>query len=93
MTRTMPTQTLNHNVPKDVLLIAESELSSGEIIVTYYIDLEGRMLGVCDWVSDKPYPVGMYKLCRLTGMTEGMIRGIYESWRRNVLGIIADWEG
>ena len=90
MSRTMPTQTRNHNVPKNALLMAETEQMSGEIVTTYYADGDGLMWAVGDWVMDKPHPVYMFELCRLTGLTEGMIRGAYESWRRNVLGIVSN---
>lgn len=90
MIRTMPTSTSNRNVPKDVLLMAEEEQTSGEIIVTYYIDKGGNMFGVCDWVLSKPYPVSVHKMCCMTGLTEQLIEGIYDSWRRNVLGSSGD---
>ena len=90
MIRTMPAQTANHNVPKNVLLMAETKQMGGEIVTTYYIDSDGFMWAVGDWVMDKPSSLYMFELCRLTGLTEGMIRGAYESWRRNVLGIVSN---
>jgi hypothetical protein len=86
MITTMPTSTSNHNVPNDVLLMAEEELCSGEITITYYIDRDSNMFDVCDWVLSKPYPVSMRTMCRKTGLTEQLIAGMYDSWRRNVLG-------
>lgn len=84
-TRTYPGSTANPNVPKNVYLIAEVTTMSGEIVTTYYIDLAGCMWKVSDWVNNKPVPVSVATLCKLTGDCEAMIYFNYRS-RFGLLG-------
>ena len=83
--RTMPTSTANRNVPADVLLLAETETMSGEIVTTYYADREGYTWSVIDWKGHKPLPVYLPELWRLTGLSPNMLSGAWSSWKRNAL--------
>lgn len=71
--RIYPKSSVNRNVPPGVFLVAETMQCSREMINTYYIDNDGNMLVVCDWVDSKPQPVTLCQLCRLTWDTEQMI--------------------
>jgi hypothetical protein len=80
--RTYPVSVSNSNVPKDVYLVADESLTSGELHYTYYIDREGNMFMVADWKDSKPAPVTMHMLTKLTGDSEQMITARCESWFR-----------
>jgi hypothetical protein len=73
MTRLYPQSVANPYVPKDVFLVADVSLTSGEMHFTYYIDKEGYLFMVCDWIGSKPQQSYMFELTRLTGDTEQMI--------------------
>lgn len=83
--RTLPTATANRNVPADVLLLAETEAMSGEIVTTYYADREGFLWKVIDWNGHRPEPVYLPELWRLTGLSPALLTGEWSSWKRNVL--------
>jgi hypothetical protein len=71
--RTYPTTTSNANVPKDVYLLAETSTMSGEIVTTYYATQDLELFAVVDWKGDKPLPVALFEICRVTGDTEQML--------------------
>jgi hypothetical protein len=81
-TRTYPTGVSNQYVPKDVYLVADESLTSGELHYTYFIDRQGNIFMVADWKGSKPAPVSMHKLTELTGDSEQMITARCESWFR-----------
>ena len=71
--RCYPNHTTNKNVPSNSFLLFERSRMSGEVITTYYSDVDGNLFGVGDWINDKPYPASMHKIAQLTGDTERMI--------------------
>ena len=77
-----PTETANRNVSKDVFLVAEVSVMSGEICKTLYIDHAGYCWACTDWAGDRPYPTVMYDLMKATGDAEEMIRFRYQQWVR-----------
>jgi hypothetical protein len=81
-----PERTENRNVPADVFIVAETEAMSGEIVTTYYADLEGNIWQCGDWVIDKSRPATMHNLCKLTWDTEQMIAGRWQSWKEGQHG-------
>lgn len=80
--KSYPQSTANPNVPRDVYLLAEVSLTSGEVVETAYIDRAGNMWIVCDWSGHKPVSLPMFRACRMTGDTEKMIESRWESWFR-----------
>jgi len=81
-TRLYPQSTSNPNVPEDTFLIAEVTTMSGEINTTYYATREGDMFSVGDWSVDRPHPVYMNQLWKLTGDTPNMIESQWQSYFR-----------
>jgi len=81
--RTFFESTTNHNVPKDVFLIAEDSHMSGEIVTTFYADKEGNMWEVGDWKYDKPQPLTMSRLYKATMLSPKMVTCMYNRWREN----------
>lgn len=86
MMKTFPRDTANRNVPKDSLLICEFETMSGEITWTVYVDKDGNMFQVTDWVNDKPAPVTLSYVCRETLLSEKQIEGAWNSWVKETRG-------
>lgn len=83
-TRLYPQSTSNPNVPEDTFLIAEVTTMSGEIVTTYYATKEGDTLSVTDWSGQKPQPVYMNQLWKLTGNTPNMLNAQWESHFRQL---------
>ena len=80
MIRTLPRQTTNPNVPRGVLLLAETVTADREITTTWYVDRAGGLWKVGDWCTDRPAEASLSLVCRLTFLTEGLLRGIWQSW-------------
>ena len=80
-----PRMTTNRNVPKNVFLVAEKVTMSGEIAVTYYIDCDGNIHKVSNWVTNTPQPAYPYELCRITGDTEQTVNNRWKLWLRHRL--------
>ena len=75
-----PQRVTNRNVPKDVLLLADVCMTSGELHDTYYITRDGGLWVVGDWVDHKPRPAYPFQVCRLTGYTYNQIEAMYQDW-------------
>lgn len=75
-----PEAVANKNVPMDVYLIADISQMSGEIHTTYYINRNGEMFKVKDWVMCKPEKSTLSELCKLTGDSEMMINNRWSSY-------------
>ena len=80
MIRTLPRQTTNPNVPRGVLLLAETVTADREITTTWYVARDGSLWKVGDWCTDRPVSSQPTEVCRLTFLTEGLLRGIWQSW-------------
>ena len=84
---TLPTATLNRNVPADVLLLAEDQRT--QITTTYYADSRGYCWRVADWPGCRPEPVYLGEVSESTGLTYHSLRGEWGYWRRNIVSSAA----
>ena len=63
----------------DVLVLLTETIATGAHI-HYYVDRMGRMWYCGDQQGANPARVTLSLLCKLTGLTEQMIKGKYNSW-------------
>lgn len=80
---TFPRAVANQNVPEDVLILADVSSVSGEIHDTYYMDADGGLWVVCDWVGHKPRPAYKSQVLRLTGVPELVLNGMLQDRQRD----------